>query len=188
MMAKQWADRPFSLVTETGVLHRKNYTLDHPAVSMAQQMALAHNVILRSMNASINQCLYVLPGTVEAHDFMKFNQSVFEVLKLHHDVEEEYMFQEIERLTGVPGLMDQNLQEHKDFQDGLGQFRKYVFGTSADNYDGQTLKALLEACGGTVEKHLHDKIPTLLNLQKYDASRVQVVANELGHFAQPAKI
>ncbi|PWI64553.1 hypothetical protein PCL_09566 [Purpureocillium lilacinum] len=179
-MAKRWADQPFLLIKKTGALSRKDLRPDHAAISMAQQMALAHNVILRSINAAVNQCCGVQPGTAEARDFLLFNQSVFEILKQHHDIEEEYMFGAIERLTGIPGIMDRNLLEHKDFEAGLEKFRKYVFETNADKYDGQTLKALLEGFGSTVEKHLHNEIPTLLELQDYDSSKLGEIAKELG--------
>jgi hemerythrin-like domain-containing protein len=179
-MTKLWADKPFSLITETGALNRDKSLLNHPAVAMARQMALSHNVILRSMNAAVNQCLSVQPGTTDAEDFLQFNQSMYEILKQHHTVEEEYLFQAIEELSGIPGIMDQNLQEHKDFHDGLDKFRDYVFSTSAANYDGPALKALLEGFGGAVEKHLHNEIPSLLDLQRYDASKLQAIAKELG--------
>lgn len=147
---------------------------------MAQQMALSHNVILRGMNASFNQCLGVQPGTTEAHDFLLFNQCLFEILQQHHDVEETYMFGEIERLTKIDGIMDQNIQEHKDFHDDLERFRKYVFETAAGDYDGQTLKAMLEGFGKTVEKHLHNEIPSLLELKDYDVTGLKRISKGAG--------
>lgn len=179
-MTKPWADQPFALVTETGVLSRKDVPPDHPAVYMAQQMAHSHNVIVRGLNASVNQCLGVQPGTTEAGDFLVFNQCLIEILQQHHDVEETYMFGAIEGLTKVDGIMDQNLQEHKDFHDGLDRFRKYIFETTAADYDGQTFKTLLEAFGKALEKHLHNEIPTLINLKDYDASAVQKISKEAG--------
>lgn len=186
-MTKPWADQPFALVKETGILSRKDIPPDHPAVYMAQQMAHSHNVIahshnviVRGMNASFNQCLGVLPGTTEANDFLVFNQCLIEILQQHHDVEETYMFGAIERLTKIDGIMDQNLQEHKDFHDGLERFRKYVFETAAADYDGQTFKALLEGFGKALEKHLHNEIPTLLNLKDYDVTAVKQISKEAG--------
>lgn len=177
---KQWADQPFALIKETGILSRPNIPRHHPAVAMAQGMALSHNVILRGMNASYNQCLSVQPKTAAASDFLFFNQCLFEILKTHHDIEEEYMFGEIEKLTGVPGIMDGNLQEHRDFHEGLEKFREYVFETDAEKYDGKTLQGLLDGFGRAVEKHLHNEIPTLLDLNECDAAKLKAISTTLG--------
>jgi hemerythrin-like domain-containing protein len=179
-MAKRWADEPFALINSTGILSRPDIPPDHGAVRLAQMMSLAHNALLRSLNASFNQCLAVQPGTTEARDFLFFNQSLVEVLKFHHDIEDEFMFTAIEQLTEVPGIMDQNIQEHKEFLSGMEAFQKYVSETSADAYDGQTFQRLLEGFGKSVEKHLHNEIPTLIALKDYDSSKMKKIAADLG--------
>ena len=180
-MTTKWADQPFALIKETGYLSRQDIPdRQHPAIMIAQQMALTHNVVLRGLNASFNQCLSVSPKTKEAQDFLVFNQSLFEIIHAHHTVEEEHMFVAIEKFTGVPGIMDKNLQEHKDFQEGLEKYRQYIFETDASDYDGKTLQALLEGFGKTIELHLHNEIPTLLDLMDYDAAGLKAVASASG--------
>ncbi len=179
-MANHWADAPLTLISETGITTRKDIPANHPAIMMAQQMALAHNSILRSLNASMNQCQAVKAGTTAAADFLVYNQCIYEVLKQHHDIEEEYLFGALESLMGVPGSMDQNLQEHKDFEAGLDKFRQYVFDTPAEKYDGSKLHSLLGGFGKIVEKHLHNEIPTLLDLHQYDAKKLGAIGQELG--------
>jgi len=179
-MTTQWADQPFALIKETGYLSRQDIPdRQHPAIMIAQQMALTHNVILRGLNASFNQCLSVSPKTKEAQDFLLFNQCLFEILHAHHIVEEERMFVAIEKFTGVPGIMDKNLQEHKDFQEGLEKYRQYIFETNSADYDGQKLQALLEGFGKTVELHLHNEIPTLLDLKDYDAAQLKALGSAI---------
>ncbi|KAK3181491.1 hypothetical protein K4F52_007201 [Lecanicillium sp. MT-2017a] len=180
MTSTHWADAPLALISETGINSRKDIPAKHPAVMMAQQMALAHNSILRSLNASMNQCQAIKAGSTAAADFLVYNQFIYEVLKQHHDIEEEYLFGALETLMGVPGGMDQNLQEHKDFEAGLENFRKYVFNTSAQQYDGNKLRSLLDSFGKIVEKHLHNEIPTLLDLHRYDAKKLGAIGQELG--------
>jgi hypothetical protein len=181
MTTQLWADQPFALIKETGILSRQDIPdRQHPAISMAQHMALTHNIIIRGLNASFNQCLSVSPKTKEAQDFLLFNQCLFEILHDHHTVEEEHMFGAIEKFTGVPGIMDKNLEEHKDFQEGLEKYRQYIYETDATDYDGQTLQALLEGFGKTMEVHLHNEIPTLLDLKDYDAAKLKALAAAVG--------
>ena len=153
---------------------------------MAEQMALSHNVILRGINASYNQCLSVKAKTTEATDFLIFNQCIFEVIKTHHDIEERYMFPAIEKYTSVVGIMDQNVQEHRAFHHGLDKFRQYVYETDANRYDGKTLQAIIDEFGKPLETHLHNEIPTLLSLKEYDPSQLRMIGRTIGKHFQKA--
>lgn len=135
-------------------------------------MALIHNIIIRGLNALYNQCLGVQTSTSDVSDFLLFGQVFYETLHHHHQLEETFFFPELEKMTDVKGLMDRNVQEHKDFEEGLEQFREYVFKTNADAYDGMTLKAILDNLGPTLEKHLHGEIKTLLDLSLYDSQKL----------------
>jgi hypothetical protein len=179
-MAKHWAEEPLALISDTGITSRNDIPPAHPAIMMAQQMSLAHNSILRSLNASMSQCQAVKAGTSAAKGFLVYNQCIYEVLKQHHDIEEEYLFEALETLMEQPGSMDQNLQEHKDFEAGLEDFRQYVYGTTPEEYDGDKLSQLLSSFGKIVEKHLHNEIPTLLDLHRYDAKKLGAIGQELG--------
>ncbi|EEP81667.1 predicted protein [Uncinocarpus reesii 1704] len=167
-MPEPWADTPLSLIADTGFQSRSDIPPNHGAIHFARNMACLHNLLLRSFNASYNQCLRVKKGTKEAADFLIFNQIMYESITHHHHIEEEYMFPRLEQITGVKGIMDQNIQEHKDFEGGLHKLSEYVFNTDASSYDGETLKGILEILGPVLEKHLHAEIPTLLDLGQYD--------------------
>jgi hypothetical protein len=85
--------------------------------------------------------------------FLIFNQCIFEVIKTHHDIKEQYIFPAIENYTGVVGIMDQNFQEHRAFRDGLDRFCQYVYKTDANRYDGKTLQAIIDEFGKPLEKY-----------------------------------
>ncbi|KUL82097.1 hypothetical protein ZTR_10074 [Talaromyces verruculosus] len=175
MSSGVWADQPYALIKETGISAHPNVPRDNPAVLMAQNMALAHNVIFRSINASYNQCLSIRSKTPEATDFLTFNQCIFEFIKTHHDVEEEHLFPDIAKLTGVAGIMEGNVQEHRDFEAGMEKFHQYVYDTPADKYDRKKLQAILDEFGKPLEKHMHNEISTLLNLKDYDQVKLKEV-------------
>ncbi|KMU77747.1 hypothetical protein CISG_01502 [Coccidioides immitis RMSCC 3703] len=168
-MSNPWADTPLSLISETGIKSRPDIPLDHAAVEGAQKMAAIHNILLRSFNASYNQCLGVKRNTKEASDFLVFNQVLYEMTSHHHHLEETCLFPEIEKFTGVKGLMDKNIREHKDFEGGLEKLREFSFSTDASTYDGEALKAILDILGPVLEKHFHGEISTFLDLAEYDS-------------------
>jgi hemerythrin-like domain-containing protein len=172
-MSKAWADQPFALISETGIRARTDIPAGHAAVNYAHKMALLHNMIIRGLNALYNQCLGVQTDTTDAHDFLVFGQVFYETLHGHHQLEEILFFPELEKITGEKGLMDGNVQQHKDFEESLEQFREYVFKTNADAYDGMELKAILDNLGPILEKHLHEEIKTLLDLAVYDSQKLQ---------------
>ncbi|KLJ07067.1 hypothetical protein EMPG_17438 [Blastomyces silverae] len=183
-MAKLWADTPMSLISETGYKDRSDIPTGHFAITAAQNMAHLHNVIIRGFNASYNQCLAVKPDTVDASDFLLYNRGLFKSIKSHHDVEEETSFPGLVKLTGVQDIMDQNIQEHKDFDDGLEMFRKFVFETDANSYDGKRLQEIMDIMFPVLHIHLVAEIRTLLDLAKYDSKKLEEWWSETGKKAQ----
>ncbi|KAK2807864.1 hypothetical protein FQN50_005253 [Emmonsiellopsis sp. PD_5] len=174
-MPPLWADTPLSLITDTGLKDRSNIPAGHACIGFAQSMALLHNIIIRAFNASYNQCLSVKPDTVDASDFLFFNQALYYNILHHHDAEEEILFPEMAKLTGISDIMEQNIQEHRDFDEGLEKFRAYVFETEAKAYDGKKLQQILDFLGPKLHKHLLGEIPTLLDLAKYDSKKLQAI-------------
>jgi hemerythrin-like domain-containing protein len=170
-----WADKPFALISETGSRNNPEIPSDHPSVFFAQQMAQIHNMIIRALNSIYNQCLAVKGGTQDASDFLKYCQIFYKILEHHHHVEEETFFPDIEALAGKPGIMEANVEQHKDFGAGLADFKTYAFETSRDTYDGQKLKDIIDSFGKIVERHLHDEIPTLLSLHYLDAKKMKEI-------------
>ena len=142
-------------------------------------MALLHNLIFRAYNSSYNQCLGVRPGTADARDFLVYNQVFYEHIKEHHDTEEEIFFPLLQKLTGEKGIMDQNIREHQELEEGLHKLHDYVFGTDSNSYDGEKFKSILEILEGPLRKHLYAEISTMLDLTKYDSRELEKVWAEL---------
>ena len=176
---KLWADTPLSLISETGIEHRPDIPADHYAITCARNMALLHNHIFRAYNSSYNQCLGVRPGTADAGDFLVYNQVLYEHIKEHHDTEEEVFFPLLQNLTGEKGIMNQNIREHKELEEGLHKLRDYVFSTDSNSYDGEKLKSILDILAGPLRKHFYAEISTILDLAEYDSTELGKVWAEL---------
>lgn len=170
-----WANAPFALITDTGIGARPEVPRDHYAYELARMMAHIHNLLLRALNASYNQCLSVRPDTPETRDFLVFNQCLYSMLKSHHDQEEESLFPAFGQVSGNPDVMAVNVQEHKRFETELQNFRDYVFNTDPEVYSGAQLKSLLDCLGPLVQEHLHHEIATLLDLHVVDSKALKGV-------------
>lgn len=81
------------------------------------------------------------------------------------------MFPEYEKLLKRPGAMDENVAGHEKFMEGFHVFVKYVNKTSADEYNGLTLRHIIESFGSDLVRHLHEEIPTLVGLHVVDDER-----------------
>lgn len=182
---KPWTSHPFKLISDTGLHARPDVPRDHFVIKFAKDMALVHNLVLRGLNAAYNQCLSVTPGTQAAQDFLIFNQCVFEMLKSHHDMEEEELFPRLEKALNQPGAMATNVAEHHDFHDGLMRFHDYVFQTDAEDYNGPTLHAIIESFGSLVEKHLHNEIAPLYDLHIIESNALKALWNDVEKDYQP---
>ncbi len=163
------------LISETGARRNPDVPAGHPAIRFARQMAQIHNGTIRALNSIYNQCTALKLDTQDAADFLSYCQMFHETLLHHHEVEEETLFPDIEELAGKPGMMEANVQQHREFEDGLESFRFYVFDTGPKNYNGQKLKDIIDSSGKIVEQHLHDEIPTLLSLHHLDAKKMKQV-------------
>ena len=91
----------------------------------------------------------------------------------HHDAEEKEFFPNIETISGIEGLMKQNVEQHRAFTPGFEQFEEYCRTCPPAEYDGEKLKALVEGFAETLTRHLYDEIETLRALDKYDSVRIR---------------
>ena len=91
----------------------------------------------------------------------------------HHDAEELDFFPNIEQITGVKGIMERNIEQHRAFTPGFDQFHEYARTCLPKDYDGAKLKSLIEAFAQPLTQHLHDEIETLRALDQYDSERVR---------------
>lgn len=91
----------------------------------------------------------------------------------HHDMEEENFFPAIAHVSEVPGIMEQNIEQHRAFTPGFERFQEYAKTCAPKDYDGMKLRSLVEGFADPLNQHLHDEIDTLRALDKYDSQRVR---------------
>jgi len=137
-------------------------------------MALAHSGMIRGLNAIYLQAPNLPPNDQHtAKDFLTYCQCWCESMHHHHDAEEAEFFSSIERLAKQPGLMAQNVEQHRAFTPGFEAFDEYVRTCRPAQYDGARLRGLVEAFAEPLTKHLHDEIDTLRALDAYDSESVR---------------
>jgi sterol-4alpha-carboxylate 3-dehydrogenase (decarboxylating) len=148
-------------------------------------MALTHNTIFRGLNAVYHQAPGVLPGTQEATDLLFYCSVAWDFIHSHHVIEESIYFPKIEEATGVPGLMSDNVEQHRQLEAGLERLRKYAQETRKEDYDAEKLRAIIEDLAGPLETHLHEEIPTIINLHdKIDSKTIKEI---YGHMHDAAE-
>ena len=106
------------------------------------------------------------------------------MLDHHHKVEEEFLFPDVEELMGKPGAMETNFEQHHAFEAGLGRFEQYVMQTNPADFDGQKLRDILDSFVLVLAEHLHDEIPTLMNLHYLDSGKMDKIWARTAHEAR----
>ena len=129
-------------------------------------MALAHNIIIRSLNAIYLQAPHVtLPA--DKKDFLVYCQVWFELLHNHHHHEETFLFPRFEELIGKPGFLEVNIEQHHAFEKGAEEFRKYVSTVTVEDFDGAEVRRLVDGFVGVLNQHLHDEIESLIKMDEF---------------------
>jgi hemerythrin-like domain-containing protein len=82
----------------------------------------------------------------------------------HHVSEELYYFPEIQKHTGNPTLMKENIEQHRKMDEAFDKLRKYAETVQRDEYDGITLRDLIDEFAPDYQQHMHDEISTILDL------------------------
>lgn len=141
-------------------------------------MALAHNLLLRNLNAIYLQATGVkLPADIA--DLLILCQVWWETVHHHHKTEEESLFPVIEEYSGEKGIMEVNVSQHAAFEAGVERFRVYVFETTPETYDGKTLREIIDSFGPVLTTHLTEEIDSLLALDKFGGDKLEKVFREL---------
>jgi hemerythrin-like domain-containing protein len=134
-------------------------------------MALAHNLLLRVLNSIYLQCTTpTLPTDIQ--DLLIYAQSWLDAIHHHHSCEETFFFPEIEAYTGEKGIMEKNVSQHEAFHPGLEEFKKYVYETKIEDYDGRKLRTIIDGFGNILMTHLNDEIETLMELERFGGERL----------------
>lgn len=106
--------------------------------------ALAHNMIIRNLNAIYLQAPHVSsPGDIS--DFLIFCQIFTEELNFHHHLEETFLFPKIEEYIGEKGVLDGNVEQHHAFEEGVQGFKKYVESANVGSYSGAKIRELIDS-------------------------------------------
>ncbi|KAJ9148895.1 Hemerythrin HHE cation binding domain-containing protein [Pleurostoma richardsiae] len=163
---KPWADGPFELIPTPSSLG------DKPKGSQAivPEMLIVHNFLLRGINSIYLQCVNVERSPAVIPDFVNFAACWGSLLHEHHEAEETMMFPSMEKLAGVTGLMDANVDQHRAFHGGLEAYEGYLSSVKEgkEKYDGQKLRGLIDSFMPVLRQHLHDEIDTLVKLSQYE--------------------
>ena len=137
-------------------------------------MALAHNGILRGLNAIYLQAPHLPRNDLNVvQDFLTYCQCWCESMHHHHDAEEMDFFPSIEQISNTPGLMERNVEQHRAFTPGFDAFQEYSRTCPAKDYDRHKMRSLIEAFAEPLTRHLHDEIGTLRALDVYDSGRIR---------------
>lgn len=184
MHTPKWVDEHYPLITsiDTSAVP-DSVPRTHSAFWCAREMAQIHNTLIRAVNASYNHAIHVEAGTVTASDFLLYNQIIFKFIDHHHHTEDDFLFPELERMLQRPGAMEENTEGHHSFETGLKEFEKYVFTTRPADFDGFTLRGIIESFAPMLIQHLHDEIPTLVALHTLNSKQLKSVWEQAGKIA-----
>lgn len=148
----------------------------------ANEMAHVHNTIIRGLNCIVLQAPNVPDSTStlynaqDVKDLLFFAGSWVKMVNHHHGVEEEFMFPEIERFSGRPGLMEDPRHQHELFHGGLEDLLKYASETKPENYRWEGpggMKAIVDGFAGHLTDHLYAEIDILLGLGDLDDKQLR---------------
>ncbi|EON97414.1 putative hemerythrin hhe cation binding domain-containing protein [Phaeoacremonium minimum UCRPA7] len=166
---KKWADGPFELISSSRLGYKPGEKVK-PVHTIAEEMIIVHNLLLRGINSIYLQCINVERDPAVVPDFVSYAETWGKTVHEHHDAEETLVFPEMEELAGEPGLMEANVAQHKAFHDGVGTYQAYLadVGAGKEKYDGQRLKAIIDSFMPVLRQHLSDEIDSLMALEKYE--------------------
>ena len=161
-------NHPFTLIWSTG---RK----DHPELEkhrcayMATIMAEIHNVIIRALNSAYANAGNVKPGTKEAADLLQYSQIICEMIQTHHDWEETSYYPAVEAFAKQPGILQQNIEQHQAFEEGVHKFHEYCKGASKAEYTTVDFRTLINKFSQPLNRHFHEEPALFYSLGHLDS-------------------
>lgn len=151
-MAPVYADHPFSLLPTPIFLAEDSQATDI-LDELASEMAMVHNMIIRGLNSIYLQAPHIKPA--DEKSFGRYIVNWYNLVHSHHNGEETMFFPAIQRFTGVEGLMDANIEQHKAFHDGLDRFKAHADTVVAgkEKYDGSQVNAIIDGFAPALVEH-----------------------------------
>ncbi|KAK4448682.1 hypothetical protein QBC34DRAFT_464398 [Podospora aff. communis PSN243] len=156
---------PFTLITKTPYRAFIKVPPCQEAIRVARLMALTHNTIFRALNAVWHQAPAIDPSnTKDTTSFAKFALFALDFLENHHRCEELVFFPMLEAQAGMPGLMGENVEQHRAFAGPLRELRLYLEGVrdGVVEMSAKELMRLIDALAPELQEHLHEEIPSIL--------------------------
>jgi len=123
---------PFRLISNTGASSISKIPPKHHCIKNARTMAMTHNTFFRALNSIYQRAPHIISGTQQAADFLSYCRITYDFIHHHQVIEETIYFPEIEKVAGIPGLMDTNIAQHLKMEAGLERFRKFGETTRKD--------------------------------------------------------
>jgi hemerythrin-like domain-containing protein len=126
-----------------------------PVAHMAGEMAVIHNFIIRSLNAIWHNAPVVTPN--DTQDFVAYCLLAVQAVHSHHNSEEIIAFP---KLTAAGVSMEQNIEQHRAFDDAMVSFEKYLNQVKSGEvqFDGVKTRELLVAFADPLVFHLHEEV------------------------------
>ncbi len=133
-------------------------------------MINAHNFLIRGINSIYLQCINVERSPADVPAFVNYAASWSRILHNHHSSEEDWIFPDIEEITGEKGIMDVNVQQHQAFEKGIEGFTMYLNSVKEgkEKYEGAKLRAIIDSFMPRLHEHLVAEITNLRGLEKYE--------------------
>lgn len=174
-------DPPFTLLTSTG---RASYpsSSTHQCAYMASIMGEFHNCILRGLNSAYRHS-FTTPPSRDAADLLRYSVLVCSLISAHHDWEENSYFPALEALAGQPGILDSNVVQHHEFEDGLAAFKAYCETTTGNGFSGEEFRERMRAFAPSLDKHLSTEPETFYRLRELNSEALLKVYQEQAKIA-----
>ncbi|KAJ0417421.1 hypothetical protein BJY00DRAFT_206297 [Aspergillus carlsbadensis] len=160
---RPWADGPWELIETPS--KTKDVT-SHPAIHIANIMAHTHNAMLRGLNSIYHQAPH-LTTSQDKSDFLFFIRAWATWVSHHHDLEEKTMFPGYERVLGVEGFLQGNIDQHRAFESVLRDLLEYSEKTKPGEFREEDVRGLVERLAPAFREHLSGEIETLLAMQRH---------------------
>ncbi|RAL12065.1 uncharacterized protein BO97DRAFT_345986 [Aspergillus homomorphus CBS 101889] len=171
---RPWADGPWPLIETPS---KTQNVSEHPAVYIANEMAFAHNSMLRGLNSIYLQAPHI-SDPQDISDFLFFVHAWAGWVSHHHVLEEEKMFPGFESVIGIPSFLESNVEQHHSFQPLLKQLLEYSTETQPADYQATVVRQLIEKMAPSFRQHLSDEITSLLSMEPYDGDALLKVYRE----------
>jgi hemerythrin-like domain-containing protein len=170
-----YADHPYPLIPTPSAKLTDPTLKPDLFTSLASDMALVHNILIRALNSIVMQAPHITSPDVPA--FCRYILTFYSFLHIHHTSEENSFFPAVEAMSGEKGVMDVNVEQHKVFEKGVDELRTYVEGVVAgkEEWDGKKVVGIVEGFGESLAKHLGEEIATLEGLRRFGEGRMERV-------------